>query len=244
VNGAIYQLKRYLESHGDSGKDEINSVCTTHIVTLLASTSFNYCGCDIKSGRLRLLFHPNQLGTNIDNAASKLADAVSAAPQPAGAPVLSFAARHAVKTDYEPKIIAILEKCATALQNPTLKFEPGFEELGKMLKGGKDVRDDWERNLGDFAQKYYESFLSVLVREKFGEDDMLREGFAEGVPEGIVRLRLVDELKSGYNELVLDGGALVMQVSQVLLSCTERLTVCRRHQPIGVLTLMIRRRSW
>lgn len=105
----------------------------------------------------------------------------------------------------------MLEKARTALQNPELKFEPDFDSLGAMLKKGKDVRDDWERNLGNFAVKYYESFADTLVREKFGDDEMLREGFEEGVPKGVVKLRIVEKM-SGYNGMVLEDGALVMQV--------------------------------
>ncbi len=58
--------------------------------------------------------------------------------------------------------------------------------------------------------------MSVLEREKFGEDEMLREGFEEGIPKGIVKLRLVDVLKNGgYNEVVLDDGTLSIQVSHL-----------------------------
>jgi hypothetical protein len=213
IDGFIYQLKRYLDSHGDSLKDELNAVVTAHTITLIPSTKFNYCGCDVESGQLRLLFHPNCLGTNLTDAAGNLPEVISAAPQPSGAPSLSFAARYSIKSDYEPKVGELLEKASKALQNPSLKFEPGFEELGAKLKNGKDVRDDWERNLGNFAIQYYESFVDVLAREKFGEDEMLREGFEESIPKGVVRLRLVDQLKGGYNEIVLDDGAVVMQVS-------------------------------
>ena len=81
-----------------------------------------------------------------------------------------------------------------------------------MLKGGKDVRDDWERNLGSFAKGYYESFVSVLEREKFGEDELLREGFEEAVEKGIVKLRIVEKLVNGsYNEILLEEGTVVMQ---------------------------------
>jgi hypothetical protein len=189
-------------------------VCASHTITLHPSTTCSYCGVKVEDGSLRLLFGPTYLGTNVNDAAYKLAEAVSEAPQLAGAPSLSFAARHSIKVDYEPHIATVLEKAAKALNNPNLKFEPGFEELGKKLKGGKDVRDDWQGNLGSFALKYYEAFVDVLEREKFGEDDMLQEGFAEGVPDGVVKLRIVDKLKSSYNEIVLDDGAVFIQVSK------------------------------
>lgn len=196
-------------------KDEINKVVTTHTVILMPSTKFTYCGCDIESGIFRLHFHPDYLGTNINDAACSLPEAVSAAPQPEGAPALSYAARHSIKADYDSKIGGILEKCSKALQNPNLKFEPGFEGLGAMLKKGKDVRDDWERNLGNFAIAYYESFLSALEYNKFGEDDLLREGFEENVPKGVVKLRIVEQLQlqSGYNEILLEDGAVVLQTT-------------------------------
>lgn len=83
-----------------------------------------------------------------------------------------------------------------------------------MLKGGKDVRDDWERNLGAFARGYYESFVDVLEREKFGEDELLREGFEEGVEKGIVRLRVVEKLvKGSYNEILVEEGSVVIQTT-------------------------------
>lgn len=169
---------------------------------------------DIESGILRLLFHPNNLGTNINAVADDLPNVLSSAPQPAGAPSLSFAARHSIATEYDPKIGALLSKAQTALQNPNLKFEPGFEELGKMLKVGKDVRDDWEHNLGAFARGYFESFTDVLERNKFGDDELLREGFEEGVEKGAVKLRIVEKLvKGSYNEILLEEGTIVMQTT-------------------------------
>ncbi len=85
-----------------------------------------------------------------------------------------------------------------------------------MLKNGKDVRDDWESNLGSFAVSYIESFVDKLERENFEQDDLLREGFKESVPKGVLKLRLAEKLSSGYNEILLDDGAIVIQVSACL----------------------------
>jgi hypothetical protein len=178
---------------------------------MMASTAFSYCGCTISDGKLNIVFNPNYLGTNVNDALYEVAKVISEAPQPEGAPKLSFAARHSIATDYEPAIGAVLEAARKALQNPKLEFDPDFEGLGAMLKGGKDVRDDWERNLGSFAVKYYESFTDTLQREKFGEDDMLREGFEEGVPKGVVKLRLVEKM-SGYNTILVEDGVCILQV--------------------------------
>ncbi|KAJ6041621.1 hypothetical protein N7460_007011 [Penicillium canescens] len=212
----IGNLRSFLEKHGDSGKIELNRVCPTHVVTLVASTKFRYCGTAVTDGRLSLLFHPEKLGTNINDLAQNLIETLSTAPQPDGASYLSFAARRSIETDYDAKIGAYLEKAQKTLQNPELKFEPGFNDIGAKLQAGKDVREDWETNLGLLAIGYYEGFLDILASEKFAEDDMLRDGLAEAAPQGVVKLRIVDTLttdQTGHNEIVIDDGALVIQTT-------------------------------
>jgi hypothetical protein len=214
----VQQVKYFLDSHKEAGKTELNSVVPNHKVTLSASTAFSYCGTAITDGNLNLHFHPNSLASNISYVAQNLDDALSAAPQPEGASPLSYAARHSIKSDYESQILPILEKSRKALQNPALKFEPDFEALGAKLKTGKDVRDDWEKNLGSFAISYYESFADILQREKFDSDDLLREGFEEEAAKGVVRLRIVDKLgegkgSNGYNEILIEDGEVLLRTT-------------------------------
>jgi hypothetical protein len=173
---------------------------------------------------------------------------LSTAPQPEGAPALSYIARHSIKTDYEVQSAALLEKARKALHNPKFEFDPGFEAQGLMLKGNKDARDDWETNLGSFVLSYFESFVSQLETEKFGEDDLLREGLEEACPKNVIRMRLVEKLSSGYNEILLEDGALVIQVSCVCSwgasMWNRRLTRCRLRPRSGVLTSTTLLRSW
>lgn len=211
---------------------------------MIASTNYSYNGCDFHDGQLRMHFSPNYLGTNIDQTTQDIAKAISAAPQPAGASTLSYTARHSVKTDYDPKIGTLLEKAQKALENPKLKFEPDFEGLGKMLKGGKDVRDDWETNIGDFTMKYYESFVDALDREKFASDDMLREGFEEAVPSGVIKMRIVEKM-DGYNGLKLEDGALYLQASySEYVDIRIYTDLYRLHPATSVQTSTTRRRNW
>ena len=180
---------------------------------------------------MRLLFHPQKLGTNIGDTARELSEVLSSAPQPEGAAPLSYLARHAIKTDYEAKIPDLLKKAQTALHNPDLKYEPEFQEIGQKLKGlkEKDRPDRWEYNLGNFAIQYFESLIGTLESENFVEDDLLREGFAEGVPNGVVKWRLVDKMNNGGKdpEVILEGGNLVIQVcvSARTFSRIERLMI-------------------
>lgn len=242
VNGAIDHFKYYVRDHGEGGKQELNSVCSKHVITLGAGTGFSYNGVKIEDGTLKLIFNPTCLGTNTHQIGEYLAKAVSEAPQPEGASTLSYAARHAVQKDYDPKIGALLKKAQDILQSPKLKFDCNFEEIGKALKGGKDVRDDWETNLGDFAYRYYESFVDVLKREKFDSDEMLREGFEEGIPEMSVQLKVVEKIKGYYNETVLEGGAVVMQVCNPSLQFYPQLTHDRQLLRTGALTSTTRAR--
>lgn len=77
------------------------------------------------------------------------------------------------------------------------------------------MSENWEANIGNFARDYFSSFADYLAYEKFESDDLLREGLAEAVPKGVVKFRIVDKLQTdqnGYNEIVLDGDELVIQV--------------------------------
>ncbi|KFY21556.1 hypothetical protein V493_07293 [Pseudogymnoascus sp. VKM F-4281 (FW-2241)] len=216
ADGFIYYLKDFLTKHGEEGKTELNSVAPAHTITLGASPKFSYCGTDIEEGKLHLLFNPSCLGTNIDQAGQKLAETISAAPQPQGASPLSYTARHCIKTEYTEKIGPYLEQARKALQNDKFAFDPSWEQLAAALKSGKDVRDDWETNIGNFATSYFEGFVSALSSQKFDEDEMLREGLEDAVPNGVLKLRLVEELTTGqssYNEITLDNGDLVIQTT-------------------------------
>lgn len=68
IDGAIYQLKYFLESrgHGEEGVAEINSLVSTHTLTLYPDVEKknSYCGVDIKDGVLRILFTEGNLGTS------------------------------------------------------------------------------------------------------------------------------------------------------------------------------------
>lgn len=213
-------MKSFVKNHGDTGVTELNTVCPNHTVTLSASTKFTYSGAIVDDGNLNLVFHPKNLGSNIDHVGQKLAEALSVAPQPAGASTLSYVARHSIKTDFDTELPEMLEKARKALKNEAFKFEPSFEAVGQALKAGKDVRDDWESTLGAFAKNYFDGFLDILKREKFIDDEMLREGFEEGVPKGVVKLRVVDKLKSGngYNETIIEDGEAIIQVCDFLLN--------------------------
>jgi hypothetical protein len=220
VEGLFYNLDYYIQYHGQEGIDEINTVVPTHTIIMGASKDVgSYCGTKIIDGKLALLFNPTSLGVNVNNMGQSFGKTVTAAPQQDGAPSLSYAARHSIKTDYTAKVDDLLEKARKQLDNKEFKFEPDFDAVGAAMKSGKDTRDDWESNIGSFVLDYFSSFVSYLEYEKFGSDDMLREGLAEAAPKGQVRFRVVPKLTSNqnsYNEIVLDDDELVIQVWDAL----------------------------
>lgn len=225
VEGLLYNLDYYIQYHSQEGIDELNTVVPTHTITMNASNDVgSYCGAKVVDGKLALLFNPTALGVNINNMGQSLEKTINAAPQQDGTSPLPYAARHSIKTDYTAKVDELLEKARKQLENQEFKFEPDFEVVAAKLKGGKDVRDDWENNIGSFVLEYFSSLVSYLEYEKFGSDDMLREGLAEAVPKNQVRFRIVDKLQTqqnGYNEIVLDEDELVIQVCPYLMFIRE-----------------------
>lgn len=224
INGAIYRLREYADNAGGEGLKELNTICHAHILTIDVDDAkrFSYCGADIHEGKLRILFAPGYLGTNIDNALDReiLLKALNEAPAPASENVvaLSFAARSDIRKEYEPKAEALRAQIAQILDKPDIKLNPNFEDtFAKLQEESKakktDLRSDWETVLGSFTRLYWEGLANQLKYQKFDEDDLLREGFHEAVETGEIAFRIVDKLKyDSYCECEVDGGILYMQV--------------------------------
>lgn len=216
----MYQLDRFIGKHGDKGKEELNTAASARIITmdLDEDQTFSYCGCAVSAtGSLVILFREDYLGTNIDDACSldKLENALNEAPSAASAShrPMSFIARAAIRSDWDAQAETIKRQLGEVLGR-AIALEPRFEQAFDKLSAG-DGDASWQRNLGAYHRMYYESLVSYLVYQKFGQDDMLREAFNEGIDTATVVFRLVgkDELKhSTYNECVIEDGTLILQV--------------------------------
>ena len=55
----------------------------------------------------------------------------------------------------------------------------------------------------------------MMTNKKFGEDDMLQEGFNEAVEKNQIAFRIVEELRkgSGYSEIFIEDGVLYIQTT-------------------------------
>ncbi|KAJ9148622.1 hypothetical protein NKR23_g4787 [Pleurostoma richardsiae] len=239
VEGAIFQLKYFVSRQGPEGVAELNSLCTEHvlIMDLDESKRFSICGVDIHDGKLRILFAPDRLAVNISDALelSGLNRALNeASTQAGGETALSFEGRTGISRDYEDKVEQVRKQVADLLEKPELKFAPHFEETAKKLaqeskKKGTSLRDDWQAVLGSFTLSYFEGLAGQLQQQKFGEDELLREGFNECVEKAEVAFRVVDKLEhSSYCECVIEDGVLYLQCKPETwgvntADCAERL---------------------
>jgi hypothetical protein len=233
INGAIYRLKYFLESHGAEGAAEINELVPARVLTLVPDVEKKntYGGVEIKDGQLRILFAEGKLGTNVDNCFEYLETglsiynctsffylrykAINETGKTAANNPLSYTARHSIKTEWTPKFDALQKKLATQLHNDEIKLEPNWEANFAALKSGKDVRDDWEGNLGDFTRRYFEALEYYMNYHKFSEDDLLYEGFAESVTKGQIEFKIVEKLSgdSSYNQVLIEDEVCILQTT-------------------------------
>lgn len=218
MNGIKYQLDRFIEKHGESGKKEINTICKAHTITmdLDVDQKVNYNGCKVSSdGELVIIFAEGYLGTNVDDtiAEEKFAPALNDAPTASLASPMSFHARRSINIEYNPHIELIQKRLDDLLQF-NVQLEPCFEEVFAKMKAAKSPEPRWEVQFGFFMKEYFEGFVYKLETLKFGEDEMLREGFTEAVEKRAVAFRVVDasNMKKAYNECVLEDGILYLQV--------------------------------
>jgi hypothetical protein len=223
VEGAIYQLKYFEQYHHEDGVKELNDICSAHVLTmdLDVAKKFSYCGCVVDDRKLVIVFNRDNLGVNANDALNTktLLEALNDAPPAEGsASKISHAARTGIRQDYDPKIEDVRSKVATMISKPELKFEPNWDELFAKLSAekkrkGNSLDADWESRLGYYAQSYFEGLEWMMRSQKFDEDDMLQEGFNEGVEKSEVALRIVDKLKyASYCEVVVEDGVLYIQV--------------------------------
>ncbi|PKS07129.1 hypothetical protein jhhlp_005729 [Lomentospora prolificans] len=215
-SSAIRRIKDFSDKYDEAGVGEINTLCPAHVLTLDFDTekTSGYCRAAVVDGKLTMLFTENNLGTNIDDALglSNLEEALNTAPEPEGSK-LSYHARRGIREEYEPEIEKITSEARELLKNDKLTFKPDFESLFEKLKASKEVdRSDWDTTLGSFLKYYFEGFVSTLKWQKFGEDELLQEGFNDVVDKNEVAFRVVDKLeRKTYNEVVIEDGVVYIQ---------------------------------
>ncbi|KAK3901010.1 hypothetical protein C8A05DRAFT_45252 [Staphylotrichum tortipilum] len=223
VDGAIYQIKYLSGRLGSTFTTELNNIAHANVLTLDVEETtpprFSYGGCDILDGKLRILFSPGNLGTNIDNCCdeSTLTKALNAAPQ--GDAPMAFVVRLGINNDYDPKISEVRSQIAELLGKSAdaITLSPNFEANFAALSAaaqvkGTSLRDDWQSTLADFTLKYFEALAYQMKYIKVGEDEMIQEGVLEAVSTNEYAFRIVEKLKyDSYCEVDIEDGVLYLQ---------------------------------
>ncbi|KAL6691755.1 hypothetical protein J3F84DRAFT_352048 [Trichoderma pleuroticola] len=222
IEGVLYQLDRFIGTHGEEGKTELNTIASARTISmdLDEDQKFSYCGCKISpAGQLVILFREGYLGTNIDDACSPehlegaLNEAPSAAVTTGSHQPMSFVARAAIRSHWDTEVESIKKKLSEILKKD-IAVVPQFDQAFDKLSAAKDAPNGWEQNLGLYLKMYYEGLVHYLENQKFGEDDMLYEAFNEAIDKATIVFRIVDkgELEhSTYNECVIEDGTLILQ---------------------------------
>jgi hypothetical protein len=207
-------LKYFIGRNGDGAKDEINEICSAHVLTIDVdeTNTVSYCGAKVSSqGELVILFKEGELGTNISYAldSNNLTKALNEAPSTVRP--MSYMARASIRNNYEPNMKDVQEKLNKIL-GQDITIVPNFEANFEKLKSKASTDSNWEDNFGHFHFSYFEGLVSQLQYDKFGEDDMLQEALLEAMEKRAVHFRIVDETKRSYNETVIEDGILYLQV--------------------------------
>jgi hypothetical protein len=216
-------IKYWLETYGDDGKNELNSICYKHAVTVTYDDTkkYSYCGPWVQDGTLAIVFSTNELGTNCSDCMEikPLNKALNSAPPPpssdSSVSILSYSARIGIKKKWDPNVAGVLKELQDTLQNPKINIQPNFDaNFTKLKENAKKagLQEDWESRIGEFFLKYFQGLAQQLKNQKFHEDEMLREGFEEVVDKNEISLVFVDKLeKRTYNETVIKDGTLYIQ---------------------------------
>ncbi|XEV02213.1 hypothetical protein FSHL1_007500 [Fusarium sambucinum] len=214
IDDILYQLRQFVDRNGNEARDEINEICSAHVITIDCddTKTISYCAVKVSSeGQLVIIFNEQNLGVNTSDAANNnnLTKALNDVPSPRP---MSFVARTSIKDGYNNSIGKIQEKLKEML-NQDISLVPNFEANFEKLKSSSDADSGWERNFGDIHLAYFDGLVTQLEYEKFGEDDMLRDGLLEGMGKHTVYIRIVDQTKRSYNEVVIENGILYLQTT-------------------------------
>ncbi|EPE10264.1 hypothetical protein F503_05359 [Ophiostoma piceae UAMH 11346] len=204
IEGAIHCLGDYKSSYGKSnGIKELNDAAHAHVLGLDVDETgtVEYCGPLFKDGRLVMVFNADKLSTNSDEVlrSKKVLAALNAVPAATGDESLPFDIRMSIRGMYDPKVGDVQERINKTLKRDDIKLVHNFEAALPKLQAYSEtpkqrLRNDWRQQVGYTLYNYMYGIRHHLEGHKFGEDEMLREGFNETVPTGIIEFRIVDKL--------------------------------------------------
>ncbi|KAM0438497.1 hypothetical protein ACHAPT_001246 [Fusarium lateritium] len=214
VSGAVSNFRCFVNNLGETHKDELNKICSAHTLTMDvdANNKTNYCSCEISpAGELVIIFHPEKLGANFDNALNTtfMEEALDAAPSDLGP--MSYRVRMET-LKYQERIGEKQDELNAMLQKE-VAFDPNWEAVFEKMNSADDAVDNWRYSIGDQIRWYFGAVVSRMNGDGFGTNDVLREGFLEAVEKETIAFRIVDKTKETYNEYVVEDGVFYVQTT-------------------------------
>ncbi|KLT41917.1 hypothetical protein CC85DRAFT_286008 [Cutaneotrichosporon oleaginosum] len=196
MEAAVYQLRRFVNEYGDTGKAEIHAAVPKRVLSMDVDEAekYLYCGPLVKDGVLYIVFRSDRLYVNLDDGLDpiKLTRALSETPA-ASAATLSPTVKVSIAKNYDPKAEQLRVAVAEAVNVPDLKLVPNFEHNYGAMKAaqaaGVSVRSGWEDALARATADYFAELASQLKRHKIATDDILQEAFVDVVSKREVVLR-------------------------------------------------------
>jgi len=211
AEGFVYALERYLQAYGEIGKEYLKNAVPKNEIILAVNEkgmSGSYISSDVKDGVFRILFREDSLGCN----SSSLYDSFPTAIENVPVEGFSLFAQHSVVEKYEAVVEDLRVEIGQILNTPDVVLDPNFKENYAALSAKKpDMK--WKPNFGNAAYEYFDAVKYQLERQGFKDDEMLQEGFAEGVTSKIIKIRIVEKVKGyGYIESALEDGVVYIQM--------------------------------
>ncbi|CRG85931.1 hypothetical protein PISL3812_02934 [Talaromyces islandicus] len=219
ANSAVSGISSFADKFGSDGIAELNKLVSSRSIVLESCLTQvdGTCSCEIANQKLKIIFSPGDIGVNIDDAFSKLSEAVNAASKNSDSVNLPFNTRKDIKENYESRVAGIESRLAQIIGVDKVAIVVDFQAIYAALLAyhGKDNQyslQGFEDYLGSRTIEYLESLPSALERDGFDKDDMLQEALQEAVSTNTVSVRLVDKLeRKMYNETVIQDGKLYLQ---------------------------------
>ncbi|KAJ3523070.1 hypothetical protein NMY22_g11611 [Coprinellus aureogranulatus] len=213
AEGFISGLKSFVSEYEDTGKEYFNKAVTQSELSLEVDSlgdEAETISLNIKDGVLRILFHHKKLGYNQSWLGKEyFVKAIDAATTER----FTLKAKSSIEKEWDANVDDVTKEIGEVLNMPDVVLDPNFEEVYAALKKGKKDDDSWESSFGTAVLAYFrDGLLYQLKYTGFKDDDMLQEGFAEGITSKTIKLRIVDALKTGYrNEAAIEDDILYLQ---------------------------------
>lgn len=139
----IKNTKKFLEKYGDDGKEELNTIVSSHSIAFgpQDSTKFSYGGLVIENDVLRIVYNaPKSFASNVDEVTAGLAEALKKASLASGSgSAYDIVARNGVKEKYDPNIEDVRKKIETLTGATGIVLNPNFEKNAEALSKDSKV---------------------------------------------------------------------------------------------------------